>query len=192
ISNVINNFVKITMNKKATVAQLAYIYNNVIIPKVEYLYKITHLTKNTCHKIERRAIMYIKNRTALPKTTNDNIIFHKGILGIKRLWDNYTESHITSLTQKLNSTGPKGIITEMRLKKAQLLLNSSIPIFKVDMKHLTHTNNLKTNIAITEFIAARSLGINIRVNKDVFNAHIIGSGLTCRDAILANTENYTK
>ena len=47
--------------------------------------------------MERKAIAYLKNRASIPKTANDNIIFYKGIMGIKRLWDNYIEAHITSL-----------------------------------------------------------------------------------------------
>ena len=114
----LEDFIPTTRCKKATLAQLVYIYNNVIIPKIEYLHKITHLSESQCHTLERKAIAYLKNRASLLRTASDNILFHKGIVGIKRLWDNYIEAHITSLIQRLNSIGPESIITEISLKKA--------------------------------------------------------------------------
>ena len=158
LTKTVNEFIDLTKGKKATIAQFIYIYNNVIIPKIEYLHKITHLTEQRCHKIERRAIGYLKNRASLSKTANNNIIFNKSQFDIKRLWDNYTESHITSLVQRLNSTGSVGIITEIRLKKAQLILNSIIPIFEMNLIDLNNIQSLcKNNITVGEYITARNL-----------------------------------
>ena len=111
--DVVNDFCFTVRRKKATIAQFKYLYNNVIIPRLEYLHKITLLTEKQCHIIERRAIALIKNKAQLLITANDNIIFNENLLSIKGLWDNYKEYHITSLTQRLNSIGTLNNITEI-------------------------------------------------------------------------------
>ena len=129
IQKVITDFVNTIKFKKATISQLRYIYNNVILPKIEYLHQITKLNNSQCHKIERKAIQCLKHLFGLPITTNDNILFSEMLLDVKRLWDNYTESHITAITKRLNSTKLDGMITEIRLIKAQLQNNSTNLIF---------------------------------------------------------------
>src|SRR5438552_6109360 len=119
----ISDFVNTTKEKKATAAQFCYLYNGVIIPKVEYLHKITHLSDTKCHNLKKIATKYLKNRFHLPITANDNILFHKGLIGIKYLWENYREYYITSLAQSLNSDKKNEILTEIRLRRAQLQLN---------------------------------------------------------------------
>src|ERR1051326_7722092 len=74
--------------QKATITQLRYIYNNVIIPKLEYLHQITKLNESQCHKIERKAIQCLKHLFGLSTTTNDNIVFSETLFDVKRLWDN--------------------------------------------------------------------------------------------------------
>src|SRR2546423_12545579 len=103
MSDIVNNFCFAIRRKKATIAQFKYLYNNVIMLRLEYLHKITSLTEKQCHTIERRAIALIKNKAQLLITANDNIIFNENLLDIRRLWNNYKEYHITSLTQRLNS-----------------------------------------------------------------------------------------
>ena len=78
----------------------------------------------------------IKNKAQLPVTANDNIVFNNNLLGIRRLWDNYKEYHITSLIQQLNSNGSVNKITEIHLKRAQFILNSHVLVFNLNIDDL--------------------------------------------------------
>ena len=153
-----------------------------IILRLEYLHKITLLTEKQCHIIERRAIALIKNKVQLPITANDNIIFNDNLLDIKRLWDNYKGYHITSLTQRFNNISTLNDITEIWLKHAQLFYNSHVPVFDLSITQLQQLD-FKYNLAIHELIAAKSMGINIKVNKNEFNSSASDSGLTCHETI---------
>ena len=64
------------------------------------------------------------------------------------------------------------------------MLNSTVPIFKMNIESLKDNILLKNNITITEYIAVRQMDINFKVDYNTYNGHIIGSGITCRDAIL--------
>ena len=86
--------------------------------------------------MEQRAVALIKNKAQLPITANDNIVFNNNLLGIRRLWDNYKEYHIISLIQWLNRNGLMNIITEIHLKWAQLILNSHVPVFELNIDQL--------------------------------------------------------
>src|ERR1043166_9604512 len=57
IQRVIHDFINAIKFKKATIAQFRYIYNNVIILKIEYLHQITKLNASQCHKIERKTML---------------------------------------------------------------------------------------------------------------------------------------
>ncbi len=189
IGNVISDFVNTTKGKKATAAQFCYIYNGVIIPKVEYLHKITHLSDTKCHNLEKIATKYLKNRFHLPITANDNILFHKGLIGIKHLWDNYKEYHITSLIQRLNSDKKDGIVTEIRLRRAQLMLNLTEPIWQTNRDIPIDMHLIKHNIAITEFIAGHSIDMGIMCINQEINFKMEGSGITSREAIMSYIDN---
>src|SRR3954454_5851353 len=182
LTEIVNDFVAVTKGKKATITQFKYLYNNVIMPKLEDTHKITPLTEAQCHKIERKAIALIKNKTQLPTTANDNIIHNRNLVGIKKLWDNYKEYHITSLSQRLNSDGPLNIITEIRLRRAQITLNLHISVLLANETQLHH-GKLKNNLAIAEVMAGRSMSINITANTFNEQSHISGSGITSREAI---------
>src|SRR4051812_14553995 len=163
LKETVNDFIAATRPKKATIAQFKYIYNKVIMPKLEYCHKITALTEDQCHHIERKAIALIKNKVQLPVTANDNIIFNRNLMGIKRPWDNYKEYHITSLTQRLNSDSSINFITEIRIRRAQLWLISHISVLLMDKEQLRH-QKLTKNLAIVELLAAKSMDISIIAN----------------------------
>src|SRR2546421_598326 len=69
------------------------------------------------------------------------------------------------------------------------MLNSTIPIFEMKKESIENDICLKHNLAITEYIAARNMDINIRVDNNVFNSCITGSGLTCRETVQAHIDS---
>src|SRR5436305_9619451 len=69
------------------------------------------------------------------------------------------------------------------------MLNSTIPIFEMKKESIENDICLKHNLAITEYIAARNMNINIRVDNNVFNSCITGSGLTCKKTVQAHIDS---
>src|SRR5436305_13593109 len=69
------------------------------------------------------------------------------------------------------------------------MLNSTIPIFEMKKESIENDICLKHNLAITKYIAARNMNINIRVDNNIFNSCITGSGLTCRETVQAHIDS---
>ena len=78
-------------------------------------------------------------------------------------------------------------ITEICLKQAQLILNSHIPVFNLDIKQLQQFN-FKFNLAISKLITAKFIGIDIRIKENEFNSTVSGSGLTCLEVVNTHTK----
>ncbi len=87
-------------------------------------------------------------------------MFHEDIIGIKRLWERYTEHHITEWLIRLNEGGLVTQTTIGRLNQAQIDMLSSKPIWELDTKSI-ESWNFKNNLNVNILIIARKLDLDI-------------------------------
>src|SRR5438874_8339772 len=106
--------------KKATVSQLVYLNNSVLLPSIEYRLQTTFLSKSVCDKLQRPIWVLTKNKLDLASTTANAICSHNGFLGLRSIWQNQLAHHFTELTICLNRQDDLGRITRIRLKEGQL------------------------------------------------------------------------
>ena len=87
----------------------------------------------------------------MPSTAANCVIHHKGIYNITRLWHNYTECHISSFINHINSELPDGLVSNIRLKDAQFDLNLQKCLMDTD-KDEVHLDDVKDNLAAFDCI----------------------------------------
>src|SRR6185369_7154382 len=107
-------------NKKATDKQALYIFNNVLIPRIEYRTQICHISQQECDKLTRQCRKIFKNKVGICNTIPNSVIHHMGIYNLKNIWDVQLESQITGLIHRLNDQGLADKATLIRLKQAQI------------------------------------------------------------------------
>src|SRR4051812_22235630 len=82
--------------KSADFWHFPYLVNQVLLLKIEYLYKLIILSKKDMINIGWPLYGFCKRAARLSINTKNNIIHHLGIMEIKSLWDNYLIAHTTS------------------------------------------------------------------------------------------------
>ena len=102
--------------KRATVSQLIYLNNSVLLPSIEYRLQTSFLTKSKCDKIQKPIWILIKNKLELARSVANSICSHIGQLNLRSIWQNQLAHHITELTLWLNQENEIEITIYFRLK----------------------------------------------------------------------------
>ncbi len=146
--------------KKASVSQLVYLNNSVLLPSIEYRLQTSFLSKNTCKRIQRPIWTLIKNKLGLAKSAPNSMCIHRRILDIRTIWQNQLAHHITELTIRINKEDEVGITTRARIREAQLksmyldnILSSSEKLEDVKIKH---------NLALKVIAEAKKIGFSFQ------------------------------
>ena len=160
----IHSFINMVNHKWISTGQIKYLINKVLIPRLEYRLMITALKNKVCEKLFRPVVQLAKRKFQLPSTTPNCLMFHEDIIGIKRLWERYTEHHITEWLIRLNEGGLVTQTTIGRLNQAQIDMLSSKPIWELDTKSI-ESWNFKNNLNVNTLVIARKLDLDI-VNSD--------------------------
>jgi hypothetical protein len=71
--------------KKATVSQLVYLNNNVLLLSIEYRLQTSFLSKNACKHIQRPIWTLIKNKVGLAKSAPNSMCSHIRFLGMRTI-----------------------------------------------------------------------------------------------------------
>ena len=109
---------KVLLWKKASVSQLVYLNNSVLLPSIEYRLQISFLSKAACKRIQRPIWILIKNKLSLAKSAPNSMCSHTKILGMRTIWQNQLAHHIIELMICMNKTDIVGIIIRLRIKDA--------------------------------------------------------------------------
>jgi ribonuclease HI len=151
---------KVLVWKRASVSQLVYLNNSVLLPSIEYRLQTSFLSKAACKRIQRPIWTLIKNKLGLAKSAPNSMCSHTRILGMRTIWQNQIAHHFTELTIRLNKLDAVGITTRIRIKDAQLegmytdnILSSS--------NELTYTR-VKHNVAYKIIFEAKKLGFSFQ------------------------------
>src|SRR5205085_12556575 len=79
ISREIMRMCKAIRFKRATVSQLIYLNNSVLLPSIEYRLQTSFLTKSKCDRIQKLIWMLIKNKLESARSVANSICSHIGL-----------------------------------------------------------------------------------------------------------------
>jgi exonuclease III/ribonuclease HI len=160
--------------KKASVSQLVYLNNCVLLPSIEYRLQTVFLSKSVCDKIQRPIWMLIKNKLELASTTANSICSHNGFLGLRSIWQNQLTHHFTELIIRLNRQEDIGKTTRLRLREGQLQSKSlSCPTSK---EHKFSKIMPKYNLAYKVLYESARVGLQInKIEESPDNLNITGN-----------------
>jgi len=156
------------INKKTTDKQILYILNRVLIPRLEYRAQTHFFNEKECTKITAKYMGIFKNSINISKTCPNSIMLHKGIYGLKSMWEIQSEAMISNFANRINCNNDSGTSTIMRLKDYQIAKWEPKNIIREQIKKATiKKDNLQVNI----LMLAHSYGITFQGDKiqNLFN-----------------------
>ena len=109
----------IIKRKPITDKQLLYLYNMVIIPRIEYRTQLTILSKRDCDSIIAPFRQLYKNKIRLSSTAPNAILENNFIYKFRDLYEVQLQSKITNFVIQINDQNLLGKITDIRLKQLQ-------------------------------------------------------------------------
>jgi len=109
-------------HKLLTDKQLLYLYNRVLIPKLEFRAQTTSVPLRQCDQIEAPIKRLFKNKSGLMSTTPDVALYLPGSYNFTKLYSLLQKSHISNLAKNLNSSSQIGSILRLRLRQLQQML----------------------------------------------------------------------
>jgi hypothetical protein len=109
-----------TISKKLiTDKHLLYIYNMVIIPRIEYKTQLTYLSKHECDSITSPFRKTFKHKLNFSISAPNAIIQNQQIYKFHDLYQVQLQSKINNFIIQINDTSILGEITDIRLKQIQ-------------------------------------------------------------------------
>src|SRR6266516_178660 len=111
--------VNVLKTKFITDKQLLYIYNMVVIPRIEYRAQLTHLNQRDCDVISAPFRKFFKNKIHLSSSAPNAILLNNAIYKFRDLYEVMFQSKITNFTIQINDHGLLGRINDIRLKQIQ-------------------------------------------------------------------------
>ena len=121
----VRSTVKILNTKKMTGAQVSYINNMCIVPKLTYMLQTSKLSKRALDVIQSPIIGLAKHKLGIARTVSNSIIIHRNLGNCNALWDQLLAKQITSLHARTNSAGPEEMLTRIRISQGLLLIGAS-------------------------------------------------------------------
>ncbi|EXX53868.1 hypothetical protein RirG_239880 [Rhizophagus irregularis DAOM 197198w] len=123
IKNEINNCCNsMILRKKLTDKQMAFIFNVLIIPRIEYRAQLIILSEHECNKIMAKFRILFKHKLKFMKTTPNSIVHLKEMFNVKNIEDNQLQAKTTNFILQINDKNELGMITKIRLYNLQQLL----------------------------------------------------------------------
>ena len=108
-----------------TIAQVVYINNICIIPKLTYLLQVTKLSKAVIEAIQKPILRIAKHKLGIASTVSNSIMLHRNLENCNALWHQLLMKQITSLHVWVNTIGPEEAFTRIRINYGLLLIGVS-------------------------------------------------------------------
>ncbi|GES73446.1 ribonuclease H-like domain-containing protein [Rhizophagus clarus] len=158
----VDHLTNLMYKKKITDKHILYIFNCIIIPRIEYWSQVTVLSKKDTENLIIPFRRMFKNKLKFARMVPNAILDNPYIYGYRNLYENQLQTKITEFSIQLNDTGVLGKVTQICLKLLQVQLWSStnlvqkIPFDKIprsmknnyllNMSLLCKDNNISFNI----------------------------------------------
>ncbi|GBC28354.2 RNA-directed DNA polymerase from mobile element jockey-like [Rhizophagus irregularis DAOM 181602=DAOM 197198] len=99
-----NSFSAILRLAKLTVQQVVYLYNTILIPKLDYRMQVTHLSEAECSTITSSVRALVKHKAKLSRSVPNVVLYLTHALGLINLFSFQQQSHFTNLFLLANSS----------------------------------------------------------------------------------------
>ena len=106
--------------KKITSQQVIYVFNAVIIPRIEYRTNLTILNEKTCVKLQVPIRKLLRHKSNLVNTLPNTILWNKEIYGLLDIFNRCIENQTSNLIANINDTGKLGNLMEIRIAQLQI------------------------------------------------------------------------
>jgi hypothetical protein len=186
-----------TLRRKViTDKQTTYIFNMLILPRIEYRSQVTIFTEEECNKMMVPYRKMLKNKLKFAKTAPNSIIENSLIYNIRSIWANQIQAKITNFFIQLNDKGTLGKIMDIRL----LDLQSKLWIDHSPLLSLPYTEKqiylyiplLRNNFILKNLFLMKKNKITTKKEKNDIenNKKIIGGRTTILDIL--GVDKYVK
>src|SRR6266498_3984248 len=140
ISTIITDFIAVIDRKMITISQIVYLINKILIPRIVYIAQIMTLTETDWDSLFRPVIMLVKKKSGLPKSTPTAALYHDGILGLVNPWHQLCANLCAEFNIRINNSNSSlaAITTQIRLRQAQININSPSSIYRIPREELPH------------------------------------------------------
>ena len=159
IKSEIDTAYNIMKYKKIIDDQVRYIYNVVIIPRVEYKMLITILSREDINTLTAKIRRLMRNKMGISNTAPNIILTHKDLYNLIDLFYRQGEAQITNLLKRLNNSHLVGEITEIKIR----LLQEQEGLYDnpMDIWNYNRINLFKNNLIAKILCITKDLGLNI-------------------------------
>ncbi|CAB5374662.1 unnamed protein product [Rhizophagus irregularis] len=190
IKNEINNCCdSMILRKKLTDKQMAFIFNVLIIPRIEYRAQLIILSEYECNKIMAKFRILFKHKLKFMKTTPNSIVHLKEMFNVKNIEDNQLQAKTTNFILQINDKNELGMITKIRLYNLQqLLFLNDNPIYSLQEKDIIRykkifTTQLKNHYILECIKMLKTQNFSIAINDTIDKMEIIGGNILIKDIL---------
>jgi hypothetical protein len=148
-----------------------YLFNALIILKIEYRAQVRIFTQEQNDKLMRPFRKIFKNKLKFAITAPNSIVENSLIYNIRSFNDNQLQSKITNFVIQINDNNLLGEIMNLRMTKIQMvfLLEKLILLeFPYDINNIGKINKkYRNNFIINNILLMKSHGFRFHQDKDV-------------------------
>ncbi|GBC08731.1 hypothetical protein RclHR1_08350001 [Rhizophagus clarus] len=140
-----NSFAATLRPAKLSAKQVVYLYNTVLIPKLEYRMQVTHLSDRNCYTATRLVRSLVKQKANFSRALPNPILYLSQALGLINLSSHLTQCHVNNLFLMANSSTffiQRLFIYRLMLIQFQFLIPVS-PLIVADWSLWSNTNAFK-------------------------------------------------
>lgn len=186
IRNCCDSFI---LRKRLTDKQISFIFNMLIIPRIEYRIQLIVLFEKECNSLIAPFRILFKHKLGLTKTVPNTIIHSKEFYNIKSKLDNQLQVKLTNFILQINNQEELGIIMTIHLLNLQellllsdnLLIQLSISDINNFKKIIKHLNN---SFILDNIKLLKDANFNIKdtcINKNIFK--IVGGDILIKEVL---------
>ncbi|GBB87397.1 hypothetical protein RclHR1_13860009 [Rhizophagus clarus] len=106
IASECNSFAATLRPAKLSAKQVVYLYNSVLIPKLEYRMQVTHLSASDCYAATRSVRSLVKHKANFSRSLPNPILYLSQALGLINLSSHLIQCHVNNLFLMANSSTP--------------------------------------------------------------------------------------
>ncbi|GBB87296.1 hypothetical protein RclHR1_13730006 [Rhizophagus clarus] len=99
-----NLFAAILCPAKLSVKQVIYLYNTVLIPKLEYRMQVTHFSEKDCYTATQLIHSLIKQKANFSRSLSNPLLYLSQALELTNLFSHLIQCHVTNLFLMANSS----------------------------------------------------------------------------------------
>jgi exonuclease III len=166
IQNIANNVI---YKKRITDKQMAYIFNMLIVPKIEYRSQTIVFKETELSAIMSPFRRVMKRKLKFAMTAPNIILESNRLYNVRSLVDNQTQAKITNFLNQINDKGILGDITQLRLIQLQndMWLQSSPLTYITDIvkKNIFKYKKLSNNFLLSNIELMHRYNITIEFDS---------------------------